>query len=92
VVNRPEAQSYLVQLLEQAPVGIIRLDDKGAIAAANPSACELLERPERELLGRRLGAFSKIRERSIDRLRRSRRRRNGWMSRSFAEPQRRLVI
>jgi PAS domain S-box-containing protein len=57
VTNRPDAQSYLVQLLEQAPVGILRLDDKGAIAAANPAACELLERPEREVLGRLLGAF-----------------------------------
>jgi serine phosphatase RsbU (regulator of sigma subunit) len=57
VITRPDAQSYLVQLLEQAPVGILRLEQDGAVASANPAACELLERPERELLGSYLGAL-----------------------------------
>lgn len=49
---RPDPQGYLVQLLEQMPVGFLRLGDEGAIGSANPAACELLGLPESELQGR----------------------------------------
>lgn len=54
ITTRPDPQRYLVQLLEQAPVGVMRLGPDGRIASANPAACELLELTQRELEGRAL--------------------------------------
>ena len=55
--TRPDAQQYLVQLLEQAPVGVVRLDAEGAVASANPAACELLDQAERALISRPFGSL-----------------------------------
>ncbi len=54
---RPDAQQYLVQLLEQAPIGVVRLDEDGCIASANPAAARLLDVSERDLNGRSLATL-----------------------------------
>lgn len=57
ISTRPDPQRYLTQLLEQAPVGVIRLDRAGRIASANPAACDLVELPQREIEGRVLAGL-----------------------------------
>ena len=52
-----ESQTQYQVLFDQAPVGYVTLDGRGAMIRANSAAARLLGLPQNELVGRRLTAF-----------------------------------
>lgn len=61
---QPEADHYLDQLLNHAPIGVLTVDTDSNILTANHLALEILDTSEQQALGRPVGMLLPVRERN----------------------------
>lgn len=60
---QPEAEHYLDQLLNHAPIGVLSIDVDGSIVTVNHQALEILDISEQQALGQPVGMLLPVRER-----------------------------